>query len=216
MPPPEHIRRTELEKPKQPLKAYTHRFQGPAFSYLSFNPQVGARSDGPHRAGARPPDAQRLFLFGDLLGLKGVTRGRSDRTAMVQLCRAKRATAGDGVFEVPAARGGTLSCSSIRLLNRCLGQRPTSSVEGGSDVNLSISSPWSVCPFACALCAKIRHFGEIRRNSQVPYEDMIFFDDWDQNCKDVGKLGVTCVECRRVRAESRGRRSSRGKNGLRG
>lgn len=33
----------------------------------------------------------------------------------------------------------------------------------------------------------------------MPYEEMIFFDDWDQNCKDVGKLGVTCVECRRVR-----------------
>lgn len=50
------------------------------------------------------------------------------------------------------------------------------------------------------VCAKkVRHFGEIRRNSKVPYEEMIFFDDWDQNCKDVGKLGVTCVECRRVR-----------------
>lgn len=46
---------------------------------------------------------------------------------------------------------------------------------------------------------KVKHFGEIRRNSRVPYEEMIFFDDWDQNCKDVGKLGVTCVECRRVR-----------------
>ncbi|CAB1096927.1 unnamed protein product [Ectocarpus sp. CCAP 1310/34] len=45
--------------------------------------------------------------------------------------------------------------------------------------------------------SKVRHFGEIRRNSKVPYEEMIFFDDWDQNCKDVGKLGVTCVECRR-------------------
>lgn len=33
---------------------------------------------------------------------------------------------------------------------------------------------------------------------------MIFFDDWDQNCKDVGKLGVTCVECRRVRENERG------------
>ncbi|CAM9896596.1 unnamed protein product [Scytosiphon promiscuus] len=45
--------------------------------------------------------------------------------------------------------------------------------------------------------SKVKHFGEIRRNSRVPYEEMIFFDDWDQNCKDVGKLGVTCIECRR-------------------
>eukprot|EP00903_Cladosiphon_okamuranus_P006453 g6313.t1 len=45
--------------------------------------------------------------------------------------------------------------------------------------------------------SKVRHFGEIRRNSRIPYKDMIFFDDWDQNCKDVGKLGVTCIECRR-------------------
>lgn len=44
---------------------------------------------------------------------------------------------------------------------------------------------------------KVRHLGELRKNSGVPYEDMIFFDDWDQNCKDVGKLGVTCIECPR-------------------
>lgn len=58
--------------------------------------------------------------------------------------------------------------------------------------------------------SKVHHFGAIRKNSGVPYEDMIFFDDWDQNCKDVRKLGVTCIECRRVRAESRGRRTGRG------
>lgn len=52
--------------------------------------------------------------------------------------------------------------------------------------------------------SKVRHFGEIRKNSGVPYEDMIFFDDWDQNCKDVGSLGVTCVECRRVSTRRRG------------
>lgn len=50
--------------------------------------------------------------------------------------------------------------------------------------------------------SKVRHFGEIRKSSSVPYEDMIFFDDWDQNCKEVGSLGVTCVECRRVRYAS--------------
>lgn len=46
---------------------------------------------------------------------------------------------------------------------------------------------------------KVRHFEALRKNSGVPYEDMIFFDDWDQNCKEVGRLGVTCIECRRVR-----------------
>lgn len=61
---------------------------------------------------------------------------------------------------------------------------------------------WSA-HLVAGLCAKVRHFGEIRRNSRVPYEDMIFFDDWDQNCKDVEKLGVTCVECRRVSSEKR-------------
>lgn len=34
--------------------------------------QMGARRDGPHRARVRPPDAQRVFLLGDLLGLEGV------------------------------------------------------------------------------------------------------------------------------------------------
>lgn len=46
---------------------------------------------------------------------------------------------------------------------------------------------------------KVRHFGELRKKSGVPYEDMVFFDDWDQNCKEVGRLGVTCIECPRVR-----------------
>lgn len=52
--------------------------------------------------------------------------------------------------------------------------------------------------------SKVRHFGKIRKKSGVPYEDMIFFDDWDENCKEVGSLGVMCVECPRVR--TRGRR----------
>lgn len=53
--------------------------------------------------------------------------------------------------------------------------------------------------------SKVRHFTQIRKNSGVPYEDMIFFDDWDQNCKDVGSLGVVCIECRRVRRRERER-----------
>lgn len=47
--------------------------------------------------------------------------------------------------------------------------------------------------------SKVRHFGAIRKDTGIPYEDMIFFDDWDQNCIDVGSLGVTCIECPRVR-----------------
>lgn len=49
--------------------------------------------------------------------------------------------------------------------------------------------------------SKIGHFGELRRNSGVAYADMIFFDDWDENCNEVGSLGVACVECQQVRAE---------------
>lgn len=50
--------------------------------------------------------------------------------------------------------------------------------------------------------SKVRHFGAIRKDTGIPYEDMIFFDDWDQNCVDVGGLGVTCIECPRVRGRS--------------
>lgn len=46
--------------------------------------------------------------------------------------------------------------------------------------------------------SKIGNFGELQRNTGVAYAGMIFFDDWDKNCKEVGSLGVTCVECRRV------------------
>ncbi|CAM9637561.1 unnamed protein product [Discosporangium mesarthrocarpum] len=43
--------------------------------------------------------------------------------------------------------------------------------------------------------SKIRHFGKLRKDSRVPYEDMIFFDDWDVNCAEVERLGVMSVEC---------------------
>lgn len=50
--------------------------------------------------------------------------------------------------------------------------------------------------------SKVGHFGELRRNSGAAYTDMIFFDDWDKNCNEVGCLGVACVECRRVSVEN--------------
>lgn len=46
--------------------------------------------------------------------------------------------------------------------------------------------------------SQIGHFGELRRNSGVDYIGMIFFDDWDKNCNEVGSLGVACVECRKA------------------
>lgn len=51
--------------------------------------------------------------------------------------------------------------------------------------------------------SKIKHFGQLRKASGVPYENMIFFDDWDQNCQEVGRLGVTCIECPRVSEDRR-------------
>ena len=45
---------------------------------------------------------------------------------------------------------------------------------------------------------KIGHFGEVRRNSGVAYTNMLFFGDWDKNCKEVGSLGLRVSECRRV------------------
>lgn len=41
--------------------------------------------------------------------------------------------------------------------------------------------------------SKVTHFSNIRKNSQVEYKDMIFFDDEHRNIVDVGKLGVHAV-----------------------
>lgn len=45
---------------------------------------MGARRDESDRAGTRSPDAQRVFLFGNILGLKG--HMRSVRKHLVQYC----------------------------------------------------------------------------------------------------------------------------------
>ncbi|XP_066931571.1 magnesium-dependent phosphatase 1-like [Clytia hemisphaerica] len=39
---------------------------------------------------------------------------------------------------------------------------------------------------------KLNHFSNIKRNSGVDYEKMIFFDDEQRNINDVSGLGVTC------------------------
>ena len=40
---------------------------------------------------------------------------------------------------------------------------------------------------------KTTHFGRIREASCIEYRDMLFFDNEMRNCRDVGKLGVTCI-----------------------
>eukprot|EP00611_Tribonema_gayanum_P021610 TRINITY_DN418_c0_g2_i2.p1 TRINITY_DN418_c0_g2~~TRINITY_DN418_c0_g2_i2.p1 ORF type:complete len:330 (-),score=85.60 TRINITY_DN418_c0_g2_i2:73-1014(-) len=42
---------------------------------------------------------------------------------------------------------------------------------------------------------KTAHFDELTTLSKVPYDEMLFFDDWERNIKDVSPLGVTCVHC---------------------
>eukprot|EP00166_Cyanidium_caldarium_P005331 ctg_632.g377 len=43
---------------------------------------------------------------------------------------------------------------------------------------------------------KIPHFKSLQKKTEIPYEDMIFFDDM-RNLVDVAKLGVTCQYCPR-------------------
>ena len=40
---------------------------------------------------------------------------------------------------------------------------------------------------------KLKHFGNIKRDSGIEYEKMIFFDDEQRNIDDIGALGVTCL-----------------------
>jgi len=40
---------------------------------------------------------------------------------------------------------------------------------------------------------KTTHFRRIRDASGIAYQDMLFFDNEMRNCRDVSKLGVTCV-----------------------
>ncbi|RLN86474.1 hypothetical protein BBJ28_00004696 [Nothophytophthora sp. Chile5] len=42
---------------------------------------------------------------------------------------------------------------------------------------------------------KTTHFKELKKKSEIAFEDMLFCDDDADNVKDVGGLGVTCVHC---------------------
>lgn len=40
---------------------------------------------------------------------------------------------------------------------------------------------------------KRQHFASLQRITQIPYENMLFFDDWDFNIESVSSLGVKCI-----------------------
>lgn len=40
---------------------------------------------------------------------------------------------------------------------------------------------------------KTTHFAKIQKESEIPYKDMLFFDDEHRNIKDISAIGVTCV-----------------------
>ena len=44
--------------------------------------------------------------------------------------------------------------------------------------------------------AKPAHFAALREDSGAEYEAMLFFDDEMRNIREVGDLGVSCVEVR--------------------
>ena len=41
--------------------------------------------------------------------------------------------------------------------------------------------------------SKVSHFKQIKKQSKVEYEDMMFFDNEHRNIRDVSQLGVTCI-----------------------
>jgi magnesium-dependent phosphatase 1 len=40
---------------------------------------------------------------------------------------------------------------------------------------------------------KRKHFESLQRITNIPYEQMLFFDDYDLNIESVGSLGVKCI-----------------------
>ncbi|KAI9906196.1 hypothetical protein PsorP6_002980 [Peronosclerospora sorghi] len=42
---------------------------------------------------------------------------------------------------------------------------------------------------------KLDHFRRLHRQSGIPYQEMLFFDDEERNIHDVQTLGVTCEYC---------------------
>ena len=40
---------------------------------------------------------------------------------------------------------------------------------------------------------KQRHFEQLQRKTQIPFENMCFFDDTYRNIQSVSQLGVKCV-----------------------
>jgi len=45
--------------------------------------------------------------------------------------------------------------------------------------------------------SKLAHFSNLKRDTGIPYHQMLFFDDEFRNIAEVGELGVKCVEIHR-------------------
>ena len=41
--------------------------------------------------------------------------------------------------------------------------------------------------------SKVAHFANLKRDSGIPYREMLFFDDESRNIIEVGELGVRCI-----------------------
>ena len=56
----------------------------------------------------------------------------------------------------------------------------------GKTLQEAITGPWEI-----SHDAKIHHFDRLAKDTGIPLNDMIFFDNEQQNCKSVSRMGVT-------------------------
>lgn len=56
----------------------------------------------------------------------------------------------------------------------------------GQTLRDAIAGPWEI-----SSDAKVHHFDRISKRTGIPLREMVFFDNEQQNCKSVSRMGVT-------------------------
>lgn len=120
----------------------------------------------------------------DYINIRDKTRMKSQLNSVVQLIGDVAVIIDELVLDRTVQLAISSRCDEPMWARELLGKMtlPVS----GMTLEEAITGPWEI-----SFDAKIHHFDRIAKQTGIQLEDMVFFDNEQQNCKSVSRKGVT-------------------------